>query len=454
MPYGSDTPFGRKMLERERLQAEAEAAQANSCITPANVARDARHTAEMVASLSSGKALLFSPSRLPTTDTHDARRYAPRLVASSPVWLVNPRIAWLCEPERSTALGVAALCERRIPLQIEHAGQATLLASLLETEFRVGVYPPAFSGFAAKVLAFVTEEKARSEGRGNPLALKFAEDEVMAAYAGTLAQARSFFEDQEPETSALHASSSRAPPSPPEATKTQHDNQDIERILLAHIRIDPERRRLADTAHVAALAQSIAECGLLMPIVVDVSGELVAGLHRVLATEGLGDKSILGRRIDLSGEKKRLACIDENLIRRHLPVLEQAELTQERQQIYEHLHPEAKQYSAGGHAKGARAATELNAVAKSFAADTAAKTNMSVRTVQQYAQIANLSPTVKNLIRQTPTAERMSELVALARLPEPERLEVAQILKDGQATRVSQARGVLQKMKPASYTPS
>jgi len=60
----------------------------------------------------------------------------------------------------------------------------------------------------------------------------------------------------------------------------------------------------------------------------------------------------------------------------------------------------------------------------SFAEDTAAKTGKSKRTVEQLVQISkNITPNVKEIIRDTPVANSKRDLLALSRIKDPEKQE-------------------------------
>jgi hypothetical protein len=164
----------------------------------------------------------------------------------------------------------------------------------------------------------------------------------------------------------------------------------------------------------------------------------------LLAHEKLGLSDVAAYVRDVEGQQKRLAEIDENLIRRQLPALELAELTGERQQIYEALHPEARQHHLGGHRKASKAASDIVSPAESFAASMAAKTKLTKRSIQRYTQIAGISPSARDVLRDTTFADKTVELIALARVPTADQPAVAKALRDGTVKRVAQAYAALQ----------
>lgn len=199
-------------------------------------------------------------------------------------------------------------------------------------------------------------------------------------------------------------------------------------VKIAAVVVPPDRARaLGDFEQ---LAKSIAEVGLLQPIVVTRDMVLVAGLHRLRACESLGWKEIDAMVCDLEGLRAELAEIDENLCRSELTVLQRGEHLAKRKRIYEFLHPETKAKVAGGKARQGTASEII-----SFAADTAAKTGLSARSVQQDVQIAEkLDPAVKSALRGTEAEDSKTTLLALARMDPAEQREA---MKRSAAERVA-----------------
>ena len=126
----------------------------------------------------------------------------------------------------------------------------------------------------------------------------------------------------------------------------------------------------ADT--VRRLVASIGDVGLLHPVILTPESELIAGRKRIAAFVELGLTHIEARIATLGMLEREVAEIDENMIRRHLPVLERGRQLVRRKELYEALHPEARQHVRGGNAKAA-AATERISPAPAFATDAAAK---------------------------------------------------------------------------------
>jgi ParB family chromosome partitioning protein len=106
----------------------------------------------------------------------------------------------------------------------------------------------------------------------------------------------------------------------------------------------------------------------------------------------------------------QLAEIDENLIRNELSMLERSEQLERRKRLYEAKFPQTKK---GGDRKSDEAKNlSAESALRSFAQDTAAKTNQSKRTVAVDVQIAkSLSKQVRDAIcieAHSPPDERFS----------------------------------------------
>lgn len=217
-------------------------------------------------------------------------------------------------------------------------------------------------------------------------------------------------------------------------------------VPIASISIGARKRSLS-MAKVTELADSIAQVGLLSPILVACPNylveetddfRLVAGLHRLEAHRQLGLAEIPATIIcvELDALDAELAEIDENLIRNDLTALERAEHLAARKAIYEQRHPEAKQ---GGDRRSESAVSNGQYV-RSFAADAAAKTGVNERTVRRDVQIASSIPEpIRDAIRDTPVADNQQELLRLAKLDADEQAAVAEKLASGEAKKVAQA---------------
>lgn len=192
---------------------------------------------------------------------------------------------------------------------------------------------------------------------------------------------------------------------------------------------------------VEALAASIESVGLLNPIIVTPELQLVAGRLRLEAYKFIGLKTIPATIVSLDEMHQRMATIDENLIRKRLTKLEQAQQYSERKKIYEALYPETRRGVAGALARhnGGGATDKL-----SFAADVASKTGQSERNVNRVLAIYdNLYPEVRHLVENSAIADNFSELRQLSDCEFDEQIELAELIFAGKAKSVAEASGLV-----------
>jgi ParB family transcriptional regulator, chromosome partitioning protein len=202
-----------------------------------------------------------------------------------------------------------------------------------------------------------------------------------------------------------------------------------EAITTKGIYVEDERHLPLDEAHVEALAASIKEIGLIEPIIVcrryhrAPTVVLVAGRHRLEAHKRLKLKTILAIVEEEDSPEverwRKLAEIDENLIRRTLTAAQRASLIARRKAVYEEVHPETKHGGARrglscqlGHLKPDR-----------FTAVTAAKTGKPERTIRRDAARGKaLGPDLDRIAGTS--LDKGSELDALATIPPQQRAPI------------------------------
>lgn len=188
-------------------------------------------------------------------------------------------------------------------------------------------------------------------------------------------------------------------------------------IPVTTVRVGAGHRK-ADPAKVRELADSIAQVGQLQPIAVTPDGELIFGLHRLEAHKLLGLADIWCERLDKDALRKRLAEIDENVIRSELTRLERGEQMEERSQILDRLGVLAKRGGQAGNQNAAK--NEGATVAPSFqpktTAQIAAEAGISERTLQRDRQVArNIAKSVRETLKNTPIGNSTNQLLALSR---------------------------------------
>jgi ParB family chromosome partitioning protein len=190
-------------------------------------------------------------------------------------------------------------------------------------------------------------------------------------------------------------------------------------VPLSAIRLG--RGRPLSEKHVEQLMSSMAEVGLLEPVIVGKDYSLIAGYHRFKAAQRLGWETIQAVTFEGDAIDAQIATIDENLIRRELTVAERSELLAERKRLYEEKHPETKH---GGDRKNDEIKTRnprFDPAPSSFTADVAAKTGRGRRTVEEEVRIGErLAPDVMEKVKASPIADSKAALKSLADLP-PER---------------------------------
>jgi ParB-like nuclease domain len=171
------------------------------------------------------------------------------------------------------------------------------------------------------------------------------------------------------------------------ATSVANDTSSavVAHLPLHLIHANP-RARAINQVHVDKLADSIAELGLLEPILARplLGGyEVMAGLHRVEALRKLGREAVPAIIREVDDLVAELVLIDENLIRRDLSPAEEAIAVIRRKAIYLQLHPET---AHGGDRKSSRQVGDLNdGTAERFTKATADTTGIGERTIQRVA---------------------------------------------------------------------
>ena len=225
-----------------------------------------------------------------------------------------------------------------------------------------------------------------------------------------------------------------------------------QRIELGLLRASAQPRPL-QTTDVDKLAASIREVGLIQPVTVrSVSAmhnglvqrvfQIVAGHHRVAAARALGWTEIDAIVVQAEGHlEAELIEIDENLCRSELSVAQRAYYTARRAEIREALTPSAptewrKEGEVGE--SGNEIPTLSQPKPKTgrgntqFAAETSALTGESKRNINQYRAIGDALG--EDVLRVTGTTlDKKVELMALAKLPEPERKELIERAAAGEA---------------------
>jgi len=164
----------------------------------------------------------------------------------------------------------------------------------------------------------------------------------------------------------------------------------IESVPIWKLIVEDQKHRLK--MDIESLAQSILIAGQINPITVQKQGSeyrVIAGRRRFAALTHIQDEITPDKEVkalvyvtDLNELQSELIKIDENIMRQQLTGAELDEAIYRRKQIYEELHPETKQGSAGAHAKHAKARGKAKP-AQAFTHDAARKLGITKRTVER-----------------------------------------------------------------------
>jgi ParB-like nuclease domain len=205
-------------------------------------------------------------------------------------------------------------------------------------------------------------------------------------------------------------------------------------LALSDIAVAKNRLRALRDENVTALAQSMADQGLLQPIVVRPHKGggywLIAGLHRFEAAKKLNWKVINCFVLDdIDADQAELIEIDENLIRAELSPAERAIHIGKRKELYEKLHPETKATKAGGPGRAKTRRQIGDDIAQRFTKNTAKKTSRPERTIQRDATRARRVPVLPDIVGTS--LDSGAEIDALAKLPAEEQRSLAEAAQRG-----------------------
>jgi N6-adenosine-specific RNA methylase IME4 len=168
---------------------------------------------------------------------------------------------------------------------------------------------------------------------------------------------------------------------------------------------------------------------------------LIAGARRLQACRELGWTDIPATVLAVDRVRAELACLDENLVRKSLTILERAEMLSRKKALHLALHPETRRGVAGGRASGAsRRGEERTSAPVSFVREASRLTALSPRAIQGGVKmVAEIPEDVRRALHGTPVADHHRGLKRLARLPHHEQRAIAAKLAKGDATTVRRA---------------
>jgi ParB/RepB/Spo0J family partition protein len=232
------------------------------------------------------------------------------------------------------------------------------------------------------------------------------------------------------------------------AKKPPQTRNSKQRYKAANVRIDSIditgarlRQIKPDDPGIAELAMSISELGQLQPVgITEQTRRLVYGRRRVEACLALGLETVWVILLSEDEEARTLAEMDENFCRQELTVLERGEHHLARQKIYQSRYPE----SLPGKAKKTPKERNNFALLGSYASKVAAKINTSARKVElEIFVVERLGPELVEKLKGTVVADRITDLLKLARTERARREDLVGLLASGTTTSLKQAEAVL-----------
>lgn len=210
---------------------------------------------------------------------------------------------------------------------------------------------------------------------------------------------------------------------------------------LSQIEVRDQKHRLE--LDIPALAESLRTTGQINPIIVKKAGEkfrVIAGRRRFSALKHLSAEKPIKAKVmivDLDELQEELITIDENIQREQLSDIEFDEAIYRRKQIYEELHPETKQHTAG-----AVAANKKGKGAPAFSKDAAKKLKVSRRTIEKsISRAARASEGLKKARAQGLLQSKVDMLVTL------EMKEQDVLLPHVRALDLSEVKALVEKTK-------
>ena len=182
------------------------------------------------------------------------------------------------------------------------------------------------------------------------------------------------------------------------------------------------RLRSPSDAKVAEIAESINQIGILNPITLDSSKNLIAGYHRLLAFQSLDKETIPSIIKETSDDAyNELMEVDENLKRNELNHIEIAEHIVRREELMEGL---GMMYSQGDN-------RHTKKDEKITIEDLADSIGLSKRSYQQRKQVSRINEEVRSLLVETDFANSLVDLIKLSSEEDHIQKEVCDLLITG-----------------------
>ncbi len=213
-------------------------------------------------------------------------------------------------------------------------------------------------------------------------------------------------------------------------------------ISLDRIQVKNPYLRL-DTG-IEKLAQSIKTVGLIHPLIVNHSDQLIAGGRRYSALKFLGIGEAPVHRIDKDENEQELISIDENLVRLDLTKVEMEHALRRAKDLYEEIYPTAPKVDLDADDKQTEAQSELEVDGKkNFLAMASEKTGLSAKVIK--AAIAR-DERSSNVVKQARSqgmvsASQVGEMIKL------DQTEQDELLPHVQGKTVKEIRSIVKEAK-------
>ena len=181
------------------------------------------------------------------------------------------------------------------------------------------------------------------------------------------------------------------------------------------------RFRSPSDKKVEGIAESIEKVGLISPVTIDNSNNLICGFHRLLAHKKLERKTIPAIIKETDNRFSELIELDENIQRNPLNVIEMADHIQRREDLMDEL---GLTYQQGDN----RYTSEET---KLTIEDLATSIGLSKRAYQLRKQVAKLHPEVKSLLAETEFGDSLMYLAKLSSESDDVQKRVCKLLITG-----------------------
>ena len=184
------------------------------------------------------------------------------------------------------------------------------------------------------------------------------------------------------------------------------------------------RLRNPSDLKVKGIADSIEKVGLISPITLDSSKNLVCGFHRLLAHKELGRETIPCIINDQEKRVNELIELEENVARNELNIIQQSQHIVKREKLLEDL---GLTYKRGDN-RYTHEGTKLTI------GDLAASIGLSRRSYELRKQVSSINTEVQDLLIDSDFADSLTDLVKLSKESDDVQLKTVNLLISGKTS--------------------